>query len=246
MNKSDSGIEVMANTAPPPRNLIQKAAAVMEQVEYVPKNGWNDFHKYHYATEADITSCVRVALAEQGLMLIPTVEKVEWTKIQGKSGEDRLATLTVKFTLTDGNDKIEFHIIGEGQDRGDKATYKAMTGALKYALLKLFLIPTGDDPERDDGDRPEQQRPPVQRPPSKAEQVIRQVASAPAVPVDKALLAKQARVQALVNEHGSPRALNAFIEAVLGKPAPQHLRELTPEELTILEEKTKELNRDVP
>lgn len=151
--------------APAQKNLIQKAAAVMAQVEHVPKNGWNDFHKYHYATEADITTCVRAAMAEQGLMLIPTVDKVDWTKISGPKGEDRLATLTVKFTLTDGVESREFIILGEGQDRGDKATYKAMTGALKYALLKLFLIPTGDDPEKEEGDRPEQQRPPMQRPP---------------------------------------------------------------------------------
>ena len=31
----------------------------------------------------------------------------------------------------------------------EKAAYKAATGALKYALLTGFLIPTGDDPEAD-------------------------------------------------------------------------------------------------
>jgi hypothetical protein len=30
--------------------------------------------------------------------------------------------------------------------------YKSSTGALKYALLTTFLIPTGDDPENDGGD----------------------------------------------------------------------------------------------
>ena len=29
---------------------------------------------------------------------------------------------------------------GEGADAGDKAPYKAMTGALKYALLQSFLL----------------------------------------------------------------------------------------------------------
>src|SRR5699024_6730814 len=36
-----------------------------------------------------------------------------------------------------------------GQDAGDKAVYKAITGATKYALMKVFMIPTGDDPEQD-------------------------------------------------------------------------------------------------
>ena len=38
-------------------------------------------------------------------------------------------------------------VAGEGADAGDKAPYKAMTGALKYALLQSFLLSTGDDPE---------------------------------------------------------------------------------------------------
>ena len=32
---------------------------------------------------------------------------------------------------------------------GDKGLYKAITGANKYFLFKLFQIETGDDPERD-------------------------------------------------------------------------------------------------
>jgi hypothetical protein len=133
------------------KNLIQKAAAVMGVVEHVPKTGRNAFHGYDYATESDIVAAVRKEMARQGLMLIPSVEKVEWGSVAKKNGgTDRLATLTVKFTLTDGNSSLDFTVLGEGTDQGDKATYKAMTGALKYALLKLFLIPTGDDPELDD------------------------------------------------------------------------------------------------
>ena len=41
---------------------------------------------------------------------------------------------------------------GEGADAGDKAPYKAMTGALKYALLQSFLLGTGDDPEDERAD----------------------------------------------------------------------------------------------
>jgi len=132
------------------RNLIQRAAAVMAVIEHVPKNGRNEFHKYDYATEADIVSAVRKEMAAQELMLIPSVEKIDWRTVKSARGDQQIATLTVRFTLTDGREKQEFVVLGEGQDSGDKATYKAMTGALKYALLKLFLIPTGDDPEADD------------------------------------------------------------------------------------------------
>ena len=40
-------------------------------------------------------------------------------------------------------------ITGEGIDKGDKAGYKAYTGALKYFLANTFMVATGDDPEKD-------------------------------------------------------------------------------------------------
>ena len=38
---------------------------------------------------------------------------------------------------------------GEAIDKGDKAGYKAFTGALKYYLANTFMVATGDDPEKD-------------------------------------------------------------------------------------------------
>jgi len=38
---------------------------------------------------------------------------------------------------------------GIGMDTGDKAIYKAETGAQKNFLMQLFLMSTGDDPEHD-------------------------------------------------------------------------------------------------
>ncbi|NTX57951.1 ERF family protein [Myxococcus sp. CA039A] len=135
-------------------SLIRKLAEVMGTVGHVPKSGRNTFHNYDYATEADIVAAVRKGLSDRSLMLIPSVEKTEWSVVErAKGGKDRLCTLTVRYTLHDGDsgETLAFDVVGEGQDAGDKATYKAITGATKYALLKLFLIPTGDDPEQDEG-----------------------------------------------------------------------------------------------
>jgi hypothetical protein len=41
----------------------------------------------------------------------------------------------------------ETTITGEAIDKGDKAGYKAYTGALKYYLADTFMVATGDDPE---------------------------------------------------------------------------------------------------
>ena len=43
-------------------------------------------------------------------------------------------------------------ITGEGIDKGDKAGYKAYTGALKYFLANTFMVATGDDPEKESPD----------------------------------------------------------------------------------------------
>lgn len=135
-----------------PKGLVRKLAEVMLEVERVPKNGRNEFHRYDYATEADIADAVRKSMAVRSLMLIPSVEKTEWeTTTTPKGGTQKLCTLTVRFRIMDGEsgEHQDFTIMGQGQDSGDKATYKALTGAEKYAMLKLFLIPTGDDPEAD-------------------------------------------------------------------------------------------------
>jgi len=145
---------------PTPRGLVAKLAAVMAGIKHVPKRGRNAFHGYDYATEADIADAVREGLAEQGVMIFPSVEKLEWRSVETKSGAQAVATLHVRFCVTDGVETREFLMLGEGQDGGDKATYKAMTGAQKYMLLKLFLISTGDDPEADDAPRkPEAPKP---------------------------------------------------------------------------------------
>jgi hypothetical protein len=144
-------------------SLARKLAEVMGAVNHVPKNGSNNFHNYKYATEADIVAAVRKEMASRLIILIPSVVKTEWSKVaRRQGGEDRLCTLTMKFTIHDGEsgEEMSFDMVGEGQDPGDKAVYKAETGATKYALLKLFLIPTGDDPEHDEkGGDDEEQRP---------------------------------------------------------------------------------------
>lgn len=134
-----------------PRSLVKKLAAVMAEVERVPKNGRNEFHKYDYATESDITAVVRKGMSARHLIWVPEVKDTKWLDTLTKSGgKERICTLTVVFRILDGESGESLTvgpILGEGQDSGDKATYKAMTGATKYALMKTFLIPTGDDPE---------------------------------------------------------------------------------------------------
>lgn len=133
-----------------PKSLVAKLAEVMAAVERIPKRGRNDFHKYDYATEADIVATVRQELAARQVMLIPAVEAVTRDPV-GEKGSV-LTTLVMSFTFLDGesSESITRPWLGCGSDKDDKGIYKAMTGGEKYFLLKTFLMPTGDDPEADD------------------------------------------------------------------------------------------------
>lgn len=215
----------MASTEPAAKkSLVLKLSEVMGEVERVPKSGRNEFHRYDYATEADIVAAVRGGLASRGVMLIPSITKCEWSERSTKSGVTKVATITVRFTFLDGesDQRIEFDGMGQGEDASDKAVYKAMTGAEKYALLKTFLIPTGDDPEADskpsgrrEAPRNTSQRTEAPKPPPPAP-------AAPAAPVEtaeqKAHRARAGRIWKLAESRGcKPVEFPKWIEGVLGR-----------------------------
>lgn len=124
-------------------SIYSKILQVMKEVEKVPKNGYNQFHKYYYATESDLTESIRPILIDAGLAFFATV--------LDQSREGEFTKVKMEFTLadTETGETLKSIFWGEGQDKGDKGLYKAYTGATKYFLMKTFLIPTGDDPECD-------------------------------------------------------------------------------------------------
>ena len=122
----------------------------MEAVGYVPKGGTNQAQGYKFVQASAVADKVREQLARLNVSMTPTTIDVISEGVT-PSGKQALLTLRFTWTLTDGDsgETISFQSIGTGADSGDKAAYKAATGALKYALLTGFLIPTGDDPEAD-------------------------------------------------------------------------------------------------
>lgn len=128
--------------------------AVMEACGYVQKTGKNQFHGYKYAGEADLLDKLRPAMVHHGLLLLPSGKSVTGPDEHGN------VTVAIEYTLAHRDGDIwpeKLVAFGCGNDRakngsvGDKGVYKALTGANKYLLFKLFQIETGDDPEQDDG-----------------------------------------------------------------------------------------------
>lgn len=132
----------------PTSSLYKKILAVQTKIDAVPKRGFNAFHKYHYATEADILT-VKETLNANGLVVLPTtLREATGFKPDGKSW----ASVTLLFRVVDveSGESIESQFTGYAEDNFDKAIYKATTGANKYFYLKFFGIATEDDPERED------------------------------------------------------------------------------------------------
>jgi hypothetical protein len=135
---------------PPATTLVKKLAEVMAVVERIPKRGRNDFHKYDYATEADIAATVRKELAARHIMLIPSIDKQTREPVGEKGSVLTTLCMTMEFLDGESGERIVKPWMGAGTDKEDKGLYKAITGAEKYFLLKTFLMPTGDDPEHDE------------------------------------------------------------------------------------------------
>ena len=139
-------------TTPTRLNLRQKLAEVRRRIGYIQKRGFNERNNYSYVTAADLAGAVGDILAELGVVIVPTLESIAYEA--GRNGGAEIArsaqvVMSYTFTDVDTGEEITAKVAGQGLDAGDKAPYKAMTGALKYALLQSFLLATGDDPEEE-------------------------------------------------------------------------------------------------
>jgi ERF superfamily len=133
--------------------LLAKLAKIVAAIDHVEKSGRNEFHKYNYVRAADVAWVVRKALSEQNIYLVSDVVEVRNYEIPAKEGMMQAVDVKMEFSLFDGDSPetspIVLHAWGTGTDKGDKAIYKAQTGALKYGLRHAFLIPDESDPEAD-------------------------------------------------------------------------------------------------
>ena len=139
---------------PEPRelNLREKFAEVRRRLGYIRRRGHNERHNYSYVMAADLAGAVGDILAELGVVVIPQLQSISTET--PRSSNERIARIVMNYRFVDARsgEELTVRVAGEGADTGDKAPYKAMTGALKYALLQSFLLASGDAPEDERGD----------------------------------------------------------------------------------------------
>lgn len=134
-----------------PNSLASKMVNVMAAVERIAKTGRNTAQGYDFVTDADVLDALRKAFVTEGIATVTSVTAIETVPFETTKGSKQfLVTVKGDVTLVSGSESYVVYGVGQGADSGDKGVYKAITGMVKYALLKTFLIPTGDDPEQDE------------------------------------------------------------------------------------------------
>lgn len=128
------------------KNVHQRLAAVMENVTYIRKEKKAGM-QYSIVSHDVVTAKVRPALLAQGIVYYPV--KCEHTH----NGNRAECSMTVRFVnIDEPDDFFDVPTFGYGVDPQDKGPGKAMSYAVKYALLKALGLETGDDADHDNMD----------------------------------------------------------------------------------------------
>lgn len=131
--------------------IYQKIPAVMGDIDAVGKNKTNENQGFRYRGIDDVMNAVNPALVKHNVFIVPEILEQSREERTGKGGGTliySICRIRFRFYAEDGS-FVEAVTAGEGMDRGDKATNKAMAVAFKYACFQIFCIPTEEmkDPD---------------------------------------------------------------------------------------------------
>jgi hypothetical protein len=146
--------------------IYASLAKVMAEVGAIGKTRKNESQKYEFRGIDDVVAHVQDVMAQQGVICVPRVVERERELLDSKSG-GKMASVRLlvehTFYALDGS-HVVCTTLGEAMDSGDKASNKAMSAALKYALTETLLIPTYEV-DRDTEEQSPQMAGPPPRPP---------------------------------------------------------------------------------
>lgn len=129
-------------------NIYQRINAVMAEIDYIQKN--DKAAKglpYKFVSHDQVTGKLHGPLTKHGIVVLPSVEQLT------QDGNRTTINVRVDFVNIDvPEDRFSVNYVGYGIDPQDKGPGKALSYAVKYALLKVFCLETGDDVERGNED----------------------------------------------------------------------------------------------
>jgi len=128
------------------KNALRKS---LKEKGVLKKGAKNEFDKYTYFSEGQYKELFTELFADCGLEL--KFNEISYDTFTGteKLSNGRMPRLEFELMDIDTGFGESTVITGEGIDKGDKAGYKAYTGALKYYLANTFMVATGDEAEKE-------------------------------------------------------------------------------------------------
>ena len=137
--------------------IFEKLCAINKEVEAVKKTDKNAQQGFMYRGIDSVMNELHSLFAKHGVVIISeSIDRVISERATKSGGVLFYVTEKMKFSFYAEDGSFVSSIIdGEAMDSGDKATNKAMSIALKYCLLQMFLIPTVEDKDPDDKTPPE-------------------------------------------------------------------------------------------
>ncbi len=141
-------------------NVYQAINAIMKDLPAIGKDSHAAYGNegYDYRSIEEVIKFLKPLMVKHGLFVVPKVisqereERVEEKTYGNETRKTRtkFSVLQMEYTFyaLDGS-YITATVVGEGMDRGDKASNKAMSVAYKYACSQVFSIPTKEiiDPD---------------------------------------------------------------------------------------------------
>lgn len=131
--------------------IYGKIANILNEVPAVTKNKRNEHGRYQFRGIDDMYNCIHPLFSKHRVFISSKVLNQRREERKSKSGGLLIYTiLDVEFSFfAEDGSFVTSVMVGEAMDSSDKSTNKAMSAALKYALMQMFLVPTEEQADAD-------------------------------------------------------------------------------------------------
>src|SRR5574344_525600 len=151
--------------------IFEAMTSILNDVEGIKKDKKNQQQGFLFRGIDDMYNCLHDLFAKHKVFISSEVLETKREERLTKSGGNLIYTvLTIKFTFfTIDGSSVSSTLIGEAMDSADKSCNKAMSVALKYALMQTFLIPTEELKDPDSETPPQSTKKPEKKSPTDAQ-----------------------------------------------------------------------------
>lgn len=146
-------------------NIYQAITDIMSEGYAITKDKRNAQQGFRYRGIDDVLNTFQPLLAKHHVFVVPEVlDQQRQERTTGKGGSLLYSLLRMRYTFyAEDGSSVSAVVVGEGMDSGDKASNKAMSVAMKYAMFQVFCIPT-EEMQDPDAETPEPSKPKAEQP----------------------------------------------------------------------------------